>query len=396
MNSAPPHTDTMLAATLGSAALAEAPRGDAASEFHRPPRRDSSTGALSRAARWAGLCALFLGTWELAARVEDWATDGASPWRAHSIELLFRPSSVGKEGVPGARFRKWRMNELGFRGPSPAPGRRNVMAFGASETFGVYESPDHEYPRLLEGELNALLGDRYNVVNAALPGMRIGRQPYLERALEITAAAYVVIYPSPANYAGTERPYCRQPTRPIPRALSLSDYARLPSRTEQLLKRLAPARALDAVRELGLWAATRGTPPAERASQATVDAFSFDLECALEAVAAHGAVPVLVTHATWFGEGPGPRDRSKMLAWRRFYPELSEDGLLDLERRANAVARETARRRGALLFDAATELPTGAASFADFVHFNDEGARAMARGVAQEIARHEMRAARER
>jgi lysophospholipase L1-like esterase len=75
-----------------------------------------------------------------------------------------------------------------------------------------------------------------------------------------------------------------------------------------------------------------------------------------------------------------------MVAWRRFYPGLAEDGFLDLERRANHETREVARRRGLPLFDAARRVPRGPEHFADFVHFTDAGAEAMARGVAEAMA----------
>ena len=136
------------------------------------------------------------------------------------------------------RFAKWSMNSLGFRGPEIIAGRVNIVVFGASETFGIYESPDAEYPRQLEAALNAdkPAHDRFNVINVALPGMRMGRVGYLDRAIGITNAKYVVIYPTPANYIGTTAPLCTQTNVPIPDSLGMADYIRLVGRVRRLQK----------------------------------------------------------------------------------------------------------------------------------------------------------------
>jgi glycosyltransferase involved in cell wall biosynthesis len=341
-----------------------------------------------RLARLLGLGLLFLGTWEVAARLDDWLTAGASPWRPYGIGTLFRPSTVGREGVPYARFGKWHMNGLGFRGDPPVAGRDRVLTFGASETFGQYESPGREYPGLLEEELEARVPGRYDVLNVALPGMRIGRMAYLERVLLETHPRYVVIYPSPANYIGTEAPFCHQRAAPVPSPITMADHVRILGKLDALAKRALPPGVMNALREIDLWWASRRIPVAPRVPEGTIRAFRIDLECAVDTTLAHGGVPVLATHANAFGGEVQERDRPLLTAWRRFYPELAGPGFLDLERRANDVVREVAARRGLPLFDAAAEIPPGPETFADFVHFTDAGSRAMARGLAGAIAGH--------
>ncbi len=336
--------------------------------------------------RFALLGLVGLATLEVLARLEDWWRDGASPLGSHSIEDLFRPSPTGREGVPHARFGKWRMNGLGFRGEEPAAGRETVLAFGASETFGQYESPGHEYPRLLADELEARAPGRYDVQNGALPGMRVGRIAYLEQALDRARPRYLVIYPSPVNYVGIERPLCTQPARPVPAERRLADRLRVVGKIDQLAKRVVPPEAMTALREADLWWTTRNLTVVPRVPEETIRAFATDLECAVDAAVAHGAVPVLVTHATYFGGELRPGDRPWLVAWRRFYPTLAEDGFMDLERRANDAVRELARRRRLPLFDAARAVPRGPASFADFVHFTDRGAGSMASGLADVIS----------
>ena len=67
-----------------------------------------------------------------------------------------------------------------------------------------------------------------------------------------------------------------------------------------------------------------------------------------------------------------------ILAWRRSYPELLEEGFLDLERRANQAIREVATENSVPMVDAAARIPGGSANFADLVQFTDKGAEIMA------------------
>src|SRR5687768_9139130 len=114
-------------------------------------------------ARWCGLAALFVGVFELACRVEDWVryrTPIDSPFTSQTDLVMHGPD--GAHGRPNARYQKWVMNGLGMRGPAAtverAPGVARVVTVGASETFGLYESPGREYPRQLEDTLNARFG----------------------------------------------------------------------------------------------------------------------------------------------------------------------------------------------------------------------------------------------
>lgn len=338
-------------------------------------------------ARSFGYGLLALLTLESAARIDDYFRDGAPLLKPYTINTLFRPSPHGREGVPGARFGKWQMNSLGYRGPEPAPGSDKVLTFGASETFGLYESAGKEYPRVLEERLNAAApAVPFNVVNSALPGLRIGRMGYLEHALESTRASHVVVYPSPANYIGTTQPFCRQQSRPVQSETSVADRVRLAGKVDQLVKTHIPRAALSPARRLAIWRATRHEPPIPRVPEATLSAFREDLRCVVRVARERNAVPVLVTHATYFGDTLKPEDDAMMLTWRRFYPTLLPEGFLDLEKRANEVVRSVAAEAGVPLVDAAASIPGGAANFADFVHFTDQGAGLMAELIAERIA----------
>ena len=341
---------------------------------------------LNTVLRSIGYGALALATLEMAARIDDYVGDRAPILEPYTINRLFRPSPYGREGVPGARFGKWQMNSLGYRSPEIHDGRARVITFGASETFGLYETAGHEYPRLLAQRLDERQPRGFDVVNIAIPGMRIGRIGYLERAIEQTQARHVVVYPSPANYIGTTQPFCRQPSSPVASPNGLSENVRLLGKLEQQSKRLVPLGVQTRLRSLSIWWATRNEVTQARVPEATLLAMKEDLICVARTAQQRGAIPILVTHATYFGNTIEPGDEALLLAWRRFYPDLREEGFLDLEQRANDVIRAVAAQLDAPIVDAAQIIPRGKVHFADFVHFTDEGARMMGQQIASAIA----------
>jgi lysophospholipase L1-like esterase len=331
----------------------------------------------TRRVRWIGYLLLALLTLELCARGEDWMRQGAAFWKPYSIESVFRQGEFGREGRPGARFGKWEMNSMGFRSPEPVPGKVRVLTFGASETFGLYESPGKEYPRQLEQALQRHGMPEAEVVNIALPGLRVGHAEYLARAVRELQPAWVVIYPTPANYIETERSYCGPDAArsvPIPEpALQL----RLAGKMGEQAKQVVPPAVTVALKRLSIRMAERHMTPVDRLPQTTIDRYRDDVECAVRTAEALGAKVVLATHATVFGPDLQPGDGQMLSTWRSYYPELREVGFLDMERRANESLRTLAARRGLPLIDAAARIPGGRRNFADFVHFTDEGARQM-------------------
>jgi hypothetical protein len=340
---------------------------------------------------WLGYGLLALATLEVAARVEDFWRSGAPLLGNYSIESVFQPSDLGKEGRPGAHFGKWQMNALGFRGPELAPpsGSRSalrVMTVGASETFGLYESPERDYPRQLEALLRRESGlASASVVNIALPGMRIGRTAYLERSLQKAPAQWVLIYPTPANYIGTTVGFCAQPQPAQALPEPERPEPRLKGKLVTLLKQTLPLEVMTLLRRASIRLAERHLDVMDTLPEATLDAFVADVDCAIQAAQRHGARVVLSTHPNFFGPDLAAGDGAALTAWRSFYPELREAGFLDMERRANVRLRQLAAQRDVPLVDAAAQIPGGAQTFADFVHFTDAGAERMAALAAQAI-----------
>jgi hypothetical protein len=330
--------------------------------------------------------ALGLATMEMAARIDDAVNEGAPLWKPYTISSVFQPSPFGREGKPNARFGKWAMNEWGYRGPSPQADRINVLTFGASETFGIYESPDHEYPRLLETRLNEAAGaPRYNVINLAIPGVRIGRWGYLDRGIKQFKAQVVVIYPSPANYIGSDKPLCDQPSSPVADQIGIKDRIRLSGKVEQLSKEILPIGLMTMWRQHQIAQSVKGITVMGKVPQSHIQSFKTDLACAVRTAHQAGAKVVLATHATYFGTMLHDKDRPMMTAWRRFYPELKEEGFLDLELRTNAAILALAQEMNLELVEADKAIAPGPGNFSDFVHFTNAGSAQMAQLLAPQV-----------
>lgn len=347
--------------------------------------------------RFALYSLIFLVTLEGLARLDDWVSEGAPLTGNHDIETIFISQPGSKVGKPGAQFGKWQINSLGFRGPELEAGRIPIAVYGASETFGIYESEGKEYPRQLESRLNQGASKGYNVVNLAVPGLRIGRTGYLDESLKKVKPKYVVVYPTPAAYIGVSQGFCegarqagssQAPSQVA--ALPQPHRSRLAGKVDTVIKQAAPIWLMTSLKEIGLWRATRNLDVKERVDEAAIQAYEADLRCVMDTIRAHGARPVMVTHATMFGEAVTPETQHMLVAWRRFYPDLAEGGFLDLERRANAVVRRLASSSpDAVLVEADKLVPGGPANFADFVHFTDAGAGLLAAGLAQAIRAQE-------
>src|SRR5690606_20092414 len=103
---------------------------------------------------------------------------------------------LGRRGKPNARFQKWKLNSLGFRGPDLAPNKLTVGILGASEAFGLYEDEDNEFPRQLERLLRQRLGDAVQVANLSYAGMSVGQALIrLDETLDAVRPDLLIVYP---------------------------------------------------------------------------------------------------------------------------------------------------------------------------------------------------------
>jgi hypothetical protein len=322
---------------------------------------------------------LFLSAWEVCARVDDAWTEGAPFFGPYDLSVLMTTDEFGIAGRPNARFSKWRMNELGFRGEDVRWDRERIVCVGASETFGMYEPYGMEFPRQLERELNRRAGsERYQVINAGLPGQSLSsfnrRAAAVIRRVRPTA---VVLYPSLAIYIDPPPENFVPPAPPRTPMFRL----RIAGKLSSALGDHAPESVQTAARRVAIRAQVRHRAVMDRIPESNVLRFRRDLSRFLDLLAADQVRAVLVTHATRFGASITPADKPMLIAWRALYPTLEEGGFLDMENRLNDAVRSEAAHRGLTLVDAARQLH-GAENFVEFVHFTPRGAGALAHAIA--------------
>lgn len=136
---------------------------------------------------------------EAAARIDDYYRFGANMLWPYNYEIMFDSDEFGRKGRPYARYEKWKLNNLGFRGPDVLLDKKDkirIVTMGASETFGLYEKEGKEWPRQLETLLKEELKDRgVEVINVALAGLILSSQiPYFEHRVLKLHPDLIVLY----------------------------------------------------------------------------------------------------------------------------------------------------------------------------------------------------------
>lgn len=352
------------------------------------------------------LAILFAFSLEAASRIEDWV-EFRTPIFARErsqADLLIR-DAVGMHGRPGGRFQKWSLNAFGMRGPDVSrpkpPYVIRVVTVGASETFGLYESPGQEYPRQLEDTLNARLADHRigcdrwhaQVLNAAMPGMSL---PTIDQDIRLRVRPlnpdFVALYATPAAYLEDAVPVAARPDS-VPHAASRLPWSsalfpRVADRIRVQLKTLLPTVVQDRIRRHQISVMVdqhtrywrfESVPP-ER-----LELFEADLRRSVGTIRSVGAIPVLMTHANRF-VGSSISDVATLRAWEKFYPRASGETIVAFDSLARIRTIAVARDSQTVLVDLAPTLARShGAAFADYSHFTDFGAALAAGTVSASI-----------
>jgi len=335
------------------------------------------------------LLVAFAAAAELAARLDDLMRYDVPFFAAPlaGYDLIVRDSATIR-GRPYGRFEKIQLNAAGFRGPPitpvPAAGCIRVMVLGSSESIVGGEEAGTEYPARMQQAL-----DRrgcFEVQNAAVSGLNIGRITLLWNDWAARwSPNVVVIYPSPAFYLLPEGP--DYPTRALPQvrppawwtpriAARLSGQSFWPDFLAKRSLRRDIARKVAGQRRGWEYRAVPGSRLA---------LYQGHLDSLVVAVEASGAEAVLVTHANRFPDPPAGEDELLLLGWARD-SRARPRVILDFEHAANAAMVAVARRRDAMLVDAAGRMSGRREWFTDFSHFTREGRAVLGDLVADSVA----------
>ena len=331
---------------------------------------------------------------EIAARAEDTLRWDAPFFGEYSEEMLFVTDSLGYHLRPNGRFREWRIDSLGFRGPDvpreKPPGVTRIITVGASETFGLYETAGKEWPARLQTLLDSVRPGRYQVLNAAIPGISPNRiTSYFERWLVRLDPDVVIFYPTPTFVlpppSASNSPQVKSPNAHA--GVSLSSL-RILGKARDAYKGVAPAKLQMAVRQWITDREVRRHPPdwvIASVAPERVQAFGNDILELSHAVRRGDASLILATHASRISDGSTDAERDLLLAWRRLYPNRTTTVLMQTEKLANQVIGEVGARYGIPVVDADKLIPKSPAYFADVAHFTDAGAELMARAFLAQV-----------
>ncbi len=337
---------------------------------------------------------------ELTVRIDDLVRFGTPLMSPIAVEdeLLIR-DVLGAHGRPNARFQKWVLNNLGMRGPNVGIDKPThvlrVVTAGASETFGLYETPQREYPRQLEDSLRSGLNathcstDSVEVLNAAIFGMTL---PTIDADLRSRVAPLrpdvVVLYPTPVQYLADDVPRAALPDSSggdMHGGWSARLRPRSTYRLREQLKAILPEWAKNWLRGRDIAAAVGGKGPGWRFDSIPPDRlaqYEADLRHAVGTIRGIGAVPVLMTHADLFMSHDSG-GAVQLTAWDRFYPRASGATLISFDSAGADATRRVARDSGVYLFDLAAVVHRTPPSdvvplFGDYAHFTDRGSALVA------------------
>ena len=361
--------------------------------------------ALSRIAEVIALPIVFAFSLEAACRIEDWV-EFRTPVlaRERSQEDLLVRDALGMHGRPGGHFQKWSLNAFGMRGPEVPLAKSadavRVVTVGASETFGLYESPGREYPRQLEDTLNAHLKrlpsaceqSRAQVLNAAMPGMSL---PTIEQDVRLRISPlrpdFVVVYATPAAYLDDVLPVAARrittgAVLALPARFAL--HPRVADRIRVQIKSLLPTVIQDRIRRKQIAAMLAEHPSGwrfESVPPERLEKFEADLRQLVGSIRSVGATPVLMTHANRFVGSRTP-DIAALRAWEKFYPRASGQTIVAFDSVARRATLAIARDSQAVVVDLTPVLArTNGSAFADFSHFTDSGAALAAETASRSL-----------
>lgn len=341
------------------------------------------------------LVTIFCMTIEFCTRIEQVFKFDAPFWGEYSSSGL---KSRG-QNIPNARFEKWKNNSLGFRGPeitlNKQIGKCRVVCMGASETYGLYESANNEWPE----QLRKLLPERYEVVNASVVGLPLNEYTsYMNKNVFPLAPDVVVLVVNPLFMIAKDITEKKEPdnsksVQNLSIQESLKPTFRSLTKIKQVLKQSAANNSPTLLQWYQIWNLSnqikkleakkpKNWMPFDTAPEDNLLKFRNDLEHVIEAVLSKNARVIICTYPYLISDETIKKYPEIMLDYRRFAINLTLNGIKDAFRKGNELISDTSREKNIILADIALKMPKNLEYFGDNVHYSDKGARLFAAEVA--------------
>jgi hypothetical protein len=362
---------------------------------------------LIRPAKFVISFIVFIITLEICARVDDTIKYNAPFWGDYSDDLLRSGDIDGDPyNVPNAGYEKWQNNRLGFRGPdiSPIkpPGTIRIVCMGSSESYGLHESPNKEWP----AQLQAILGhSRYQVINASVAGITLFRfNSYLRKHVFSLKPDIIIFTINPLFYA-TVLEHLTKPDKKAHRLqhadsnlrlAAIPSHFRIVPKVKQVLKQSISDYFPETLNNYQIQNLNRqikelerfqlnGTKPKDSVPDSYVNSFRHDMEMLIKSCNEQGIKVLLTTYPSLMTSKNIEQHPVIFSDIRRYCIEFSFNGIVDIINKLNMVVSSLAKNDHLMFVDTGAILPKTTLYFTDNVHYTDQGSHIIAECIASKI-----------
>lgn len=345
---------------------------------------------------------------EICARIDDKISFSAPLIPKYNSDSL---RSYDKDGlpinVPNSRFEKWQHNRYGFRGPdfeeiSPV-GTTRIICLGASESYGLHESPGKEWPAQLQ---ELLPSPQFQIVNASRAGLGFNSyERYVEKYILPLHPDKLVLVINPLFYfdnlekslsikKSTTRSGPQSPGRS--RIQTVIDNCRSLPKIKTTVKAAFAAnfpnvferyQVWNLMRQLKNYEATslKGKQTLDQVPDEYVKHLHTDLKRLVSSISQHNIDVIVCTYPSLASHENIDRYPVQLLDLRRFFARYSLVGVAAAIDAFNTTVTTVASEMKIKLVEGNKSVPKTSEFFGDGVHYTDRGALFFATAVAKQV-----------
>ena len=332
---------------------------------------------------------------EITARLDDYMRFQIPVDDESSLEEALKIRDHGiTTGRPNGRYQRWKLNEYGFR--SSAIDFHNsikprVMILGASESFGMYESPGNSYFELLEKKHSR----EYDFINASIIGMPASAiQPYWDHWLSQFKPNVVIILANPLFYLSDLPPKVPEKVLEPGEELTQRSWTKIKIRSrflERLKNHLSMPEYLATCIQAAKIKKKIESHPADwlyqNAPEDRLALYKNHVTAVANRVADSGAKVVLLTQPLRVQYPFRDEDYSDLLAARDVWPRASNRSIWEFSEACRNFVVDMGSTDGIETIDLWKRMTGHKKYFADLVHFSDEGSVVVADEVSSVLSR---------
>jgi hypothetical protein len=351
---------------------------------------------------------VFVATMEVCARIDDKIRYGAPFFGYYSSELL---RSIDSEeinyNVPNSQFEKWKINRLGFRGHDislvKSRGTIRIICMGTSETFGLYEDPEKEWPNKLKDLLDEC--QRFQVINVSVVGLTLKKyHSYIEKYVLKLEPDMIILFIAPFSYGVGVKKFIERQTPPRKNVNNSergwkslltggTPTLRILPKFVQVVHKIVPKKVMKWYKRVKLikklrsleYARLDGNKPLDMVSKESLDTFRTDLEELIQFLHQRNIEVIMTSYPVLISTENMQDHLDIFLGFRSYYVELSLLGIIDASVKFNSVIKEVSIKHGVPFIDNNGAIPKNTRYFADNVHYTNEGAKLVATNFADYI-----------